>query len=479
MLFVGRRIIQPAVRTLSRDHVTTIKVEQQQVSDQQHGMEDISIVQQQEEQMQKDLKAMEPRPREKQSRKQQSKEQQSWEHQPRESQSREQQSKDQQLREQLSKEQQPREQLSKEQQPREQLSKEQQSKENQPGEHQSRDQQPRQNPKEQHQKREHQPMEEQPKEQQQPCEQQPGNEQPNEQQSSERQRAKLQSSLGSRPLGRQRSGRTVIAPEHALLETKSVEFRTPQFEPKGDHLAAVKVVVAPAVVDEPFAVQTEFAVQSAAEVDRRRQRQQREQFRKSNPELAGVSSLGSGRGAGYGSSLAVDRLTNSGGGRASSQLQLAVRHSSPVAAAVGTAVEKGNTTNPELKKTKLKFTTSINAMTSHGHVPDVETSRDGLVGLEAGLPIGGNKEWAGIEPESKTAAASDLDALAQITQDIVDAMAQKPAHGGHYKDLEDMLQVGWGGGAPTACILTSVQLACPECLAKCEFKEWANVDGTI
>jgi len=60
---------------------------------------------------------------------------------------------------------------------------------------------------------------------------------------------------------------------------------------------------------------------------------------------------------------------------------------------------------------------------------------------EIGIPDGPD----GIQTVPKSAATEeDLEALARITQDILEAMAQKPAHGGHYKELEDLLKVGRG-----------------------------------
>jgi hypothetical protein len=139
-----------------------------------------------------------------------------------------------------------------------------------------------------------------------------------------------------------------------------------------------------------------------------------------------------------------------------------MRHSSPATASTdGTTTYPGGhekETGREPRRVKLKSQKSASSVVDVATVNFDDQQ-------EAAMSTGGSAaaDWVRIgEPEGRTATASDdLNALARITQDILDAMAQKPsAQGGQYKELEELLKVGVGRFivgehiAPPACILT-------------------------
>ncbi len=307
----------------------------------------------------------------------------------------------------------------------------------------------KQAPAEKQQKAEQAPAEQQRKPELAPAEQQ----QKQPQLAAEQHREERHHTLGHRAAGQQRVRQRIVQEpkptgeqHHSLLSGSAEEDST---------ATGITVIVAPVPVESvphhgencpqqekqppSSSISTAAAAQATADQDRRRQK--REQFRGSNPELARARSGGSGGLGGqaavrYGSSLAVDRLTTTGaGGVRTAPLPLAARHSSPTPAS---AREK------ELPGGKMKVKSPAAASgraditaggyAGGGHSDEQETIAE-LCRPAAGI---GGSEGNGA------ATAEDLGALARITQDILEAMAQKPAQGGHYKELEDLLKVGRG-----------------------------------
>ena len=435
MLFVGRRPAQPAVRTVSRDHVTTIKVEQHQQPSQQQPADQpsdeqlavVSAVSSQGNRLVKENQRREQK---------RSGDRSTGEERP--------------LEVELGQDQ-PRELKTKDQQPRGQQPRDQRTRAKK-----SRDQQEpageQKQPEQKESQARDQPVPEQP----------PGKEQ---------RQAKQQQQLGKlhKPVERQRSGRQVGKAQELVVEKTAATLVSSAEELSHGAPAAVTVIVGPAAleVDHPATVQQEVGEGSPVIADaadrRRRQRQQREQFRKLNPEiLSSDGGLGIYRAGFGGSNLAVDKLIS--GGR-SSPAQLAVRHSFHGGTAVVDGDRGGNSDQEPRKRTSAPsdgITKLHNNMTYEKMAePEPMYNRDRSSGpdattaeatinrtaatpaaarcFEAATPAAGSSITA-----ATTAAASseDLNVLALITQDILDAMAQKPAHGGHYKELEEMLQVG-------------------------------------
>ncbi len=466
LLFVGRRPILPAVRTVSRDFVTTIKVEQQQQHHQEQQQKRQEQERQPEEHQEMSRAKLQP---DKGRGKQAVEEKQGEKGQGQKEQGEEEQSPfvQKQLRtgvrqlseqtlqteqaEQRQLKAQPREQLPVEewqqgvQRPTEKPLVKQQSKKKLVADQRNAEQQSaeteKQAPAEQHQKPELAPAERQQKPELAP----------------EQHREERHHTLGHRAAGQQRVRQRIVQePKPTGEQQRSLLSGSAE---EGATATGITVIVAPVPVDSvphheavppaencsqqpkqppSSSVSTAAAAQATADQDRRRQK--REQFRGSNPELARTRSGASG-GLGqaavrYGSSLAVDRLTTTGGGGVrTAPLPLAARHSSPTPAAAGPV----STREKEMPGGKMKVKS-----------PVVSTSR---ADITAGYVHNDEQETiaelcrsaAGNKSEGKAAAtAEDRGALARITQDILEAMAQKPAHGGHYKELEDLLKVGRG-----------------------------------